>query len=115
MSRVLGVIPARFDSTRFPGKPLADLAGSPMIEHVWRRASECDQLDRLVVATDDKRIFDAAVAFGAEASMTSASCVGVAANVVSGVDPSVRAPAAPSVNWRRLSIVSFPGFSSLPE
>jgi 3-deoxy-manno-octulosonate cytidylyltransferase (CMP-KDO synthetase) len=69
---VLGVIPARFGSTRFPGKPLADLAGKPLIAHVVERAEEARGIDRLVVATDDERIAAAARAAGAEAMLTPA-------------------------------------------
>ena len=72
LTDVIGIIPARYGSTRFPGKPLAGIAGRPMVEHVWRRASEV--LGRVVIATDDSRILDAAVAFGAEAVMTSPDC-----------------------------------------
>jgi len=67
---ILGVIPARYASTRFPGKSIALLAGRPLIEHVWRRAAESRYLTRLVVATDDDRIARAARAFGAEVRMT---------------------------------------------
>jgi 3-deoxy-manno-octulosonate cytidylyltransferase (CMP-KDO synthetase) len=67
---ILGVIPARYASTRFPGKPLAILAGKPLIQHVWERASQSKYLPRLVVATDDARIESAARAFGAEVVMT---------------------------------------------
>lgn len=68
--RVLGVIPARWGSSRFPGKPLADLGGRPMLEWVWRRARAAHRLDEILVATDDKRIVLAAAAFGAEAVLT---------------------------------------------
>lgn len=71
MSRVLAVIPARFSSTRFPGKPLAPLGNGTMIEEVWRRAGESKRIDALVVATDDERIATAARGFGAEVAMTS--------------------------------------------
>jgi 3-deoxy-manno-octulosonate cytidylyltransferase (CMP-KDO synthetase) len=67
------VIPARYESTRFPGKPLALLAGKPMIEHVYRRASEARGVGRVLVATDDERIARAVAAFGGEAVMTRAS------------------------------------------
>ncbi len=67
---VVAVIPARWASTRFPGKPLAELAGEPMIAHVVRRASEATTVDHVIVATDDGRIAEAAVAAGAEAVMT---------------------------------------------
>ena len=69
---VIGVIPARYGSTRFPGKPLAEIAGRPMIEHVYRRATQAARLTRVVVATDDRRIEEAVRAFGGEAVMTSA-------------------------------------------
>lgn len=67
---ILGVIPARFSSTRFPGKPVAILAGKPLIQHVWERASQSKYLSRLVVATDDDRIASAARSFGAQVAMT---------------------------------------------
>jgi 3-deoxy-manno-octulosonate cytidylyltransferase (CMP-KDO synthetase) len=66
----VGVIPARFESSRFPGKPLVDLAGKPMIQHVAERARQAKSLSRVLVATDDRRIFDAVLAFGGEAVMT---------------------------------------------
>ncbi|OEY67226.1 3-deoxy-manno-octulosonate cytidylyltransferase [Marinobacter sp. X15-166B] len=65
------VIPARFASTRLPGKPLADIAGKPMIQHVFERAMESDA-ERVVIATDDQRIVQVCEGFGAEALMTSA-------------------------------------------
>jgi 3-deoxy-manno-octulosonate cytidylyltransferase (CMP-KDO synthetase) len=69
---VLGIIPARFQSSRLPGKALIDLAGRPMIEHVHRRAALARSLDALVVATDDERIARAVDAFGGVACLTSA-------------------------------------------
>jgi 3-deoxy-manno-octulosonate cytidylyltransferase (CMP-KDO synthetase) len=68
--KVLGVIPARYGSTRFEGKALADLLGKPMIQHVYERASKAKTLDELTVATDDQRIFDAVKAFGGNVVMT---------------------------------------------
>jgi 3-deoxy-manno-octulosonate cytidylyltransferase (CMP-KDO synthetase) len=68
---ILAVIPARFASTRFPGKPLHVIADKPLIQHVWERCGQCAMLDRIVVATDDERILAACAAFGAEAMMTS--------------------------------------------
>ena len=65
-----GVIPARYASTRFPGKPLALIHGKPMIQWVYERSLAAD-LRRVVVATDDQRIMDAVKAFGGEAVMTS--------------------------------------------
>ncbi|MEZ5352845.1 MAG: 3-deoxy-manno-octulosonate cytidylyltransferase [Bryobacteraceae bacterium] len=70
--RVLGVIPARFQSSRFPGKALAKIAGKPLIQHVYEKASQSGLLSELVVATDDERIRDAARAFGATVVMTRA-------------------------------------------
>jgi len=67
----VAVIPARFSSTRLPGKPLADIHGRPMIEHVYRRASDAASVSRVIVATDDVRVFDAVRAFGGDARMTS--------------------------------------------
>jgi len=71
---VLGVIPARYGASRFPGKPLASLWGKPLLQHVWERAIRIEGLDALVVATDDTRIADAALGFGAEVEMTSPDC-----------------------------------------
>ena len=73
MDRIVAVIPARMASSRFPGKPLALLHGLPMIEHVFRRAKLCTQLDDVYVATCDEEIRDVAEAFGAEVIMTSAA------------------------------------------
>jgi len=66
----IGVIPARYGSTRFPGKPLADIAGKPMIQHVYERAAEAAELDDIIVATDDKRIVEAVEEIDGEAVMT---------------------------------------------
>jgi len=74
-SSVLAVIPARFHSTRLPGKILADIAGHPMIEHVYRRTTAASLVHAAVVATDDERIAAAVTAFGGAAIMTSASHV----------------------------------------
>ena len=67
---VVAVIPARFASTRFPGKPLAELDGLPMIEHVYRRASACPAVGHALVATDDERVAAAVRRFGGEARLT---------------------------------------------
>lgn len=69
--KAIGVIPARFKSTRFPGKVLALIKGKPMIEHVWRQASGCRQLDGLLIACDHEDVLKAARGFGAQAVMTS--------------------------------------------
>lgn len=65
------VIPARHGSSRFPGKPLVEIAGRPMLQHVWERARESGAAE-VVIATDDERIAAAATAFGADACMTAA-------------------------------------------
>ncbi len=67
--KFLGIIPARFASTRFPGKPLVDMLGKPMIQRVYERVK--DLLDDVYVATDDHRIYDAVTAFGGKVLMTS--------------------------------------------
>lgn len=69
-THVIGLIPARWASTRFPGKPLHLIANKPLIQHVWERCQECSHLDQIIVATDDQRIYDAAIGFGAEVVMT---------------------------------------------
>lgn len=76
---VVIIIPARFESSRYPGKPLAMLRGATgktasLIERSWRAAQGVSGIDRIVVATDDDRIRDAAEAFGAEVVMTSSAC-----------------------------------------
>lgn len=70
-TRILGVIPARFASSRFPGKALAPLAGKPMLQHVWERASLSRYLSDVVVATDDERIASAVRKFGGRVRLTS--------------------------------------------
>lgn len=69
-SRVVAIIPARFESTRLPGKPLADLHGRPMIQRVYERAARVEGVDRVLVATDDERIRAAVESFGGEVAMT---------------------------------------------
>jgi 3-deoxy-manno-octulosonate cytidylyltransferase (CMP-KDO synthetase) len=69
---ILGIIPARFASTRFPGKPLVDIAGKSMIQRVYEQAKKCIHLAEVIVATDDDRIFDHVIGFGGTAIMTSA-------------------------------------------
>lgn len=66
----LGIIPARYASTRFPGKPLAEIYGKPMFWHVYTRAVQCPELGRVVIATDDNRIADAASALDVPVIMT---------------------------------------------
>jgi 3-deoxy-D-manno-octulosonate cytidylyltransferase len=67
----VAIIPARWASVRFPGKPLAMLGGKPLVRHVWERCLRARRLDRVIVATDDMRIAEAAFDFGAEVSVTS--------------------------------------------
>ena len=68
--KILGIIPARFASSRFPGKPLADIGGKSMIQRVYEQAQKAKSLSKVVVATDDSRIFDHIIGFGGEAYMT---------------------------------------------
>jgi len=68
--RIVAIIPARYGSTRFPGKPLALIAGKPMVEHVYARASACAELLGVYVATDDERILEVVRGFGGDALMT---------------------------------------------
>ncbi len=70
-THILGIIPSRWGSTRFPGKPLHLIAGKPLIQHVWERCRECSELDEILVAVDDERIRDAVIAFGGQVTMTS--------------------------------------------
>jgi 3-deoxy-manno-octulosonate cytidylyltransferase (CMP-KDO synthetase) len=74
MPKTYAFIPARFASTRFPGKPLIDLKGKPMIQRVWEQACKAKGLAGVYVATDDKRIATAVRSFGGEAVMTPVSC-----------------------------------------
>jgi 3-deoxy-manno-octulosonate cytidylyltransferase (CMP-KDO synthetase) len=66
----LAIIPARYDSSRFPGKPLANRTGRPLIQHVVEQVRLAKSIDRIVVATDDQRIYDAVAGFGGEVMMT---------------------------------------------
>jgi 3-deoxy-manno-octulosonate cytidylyltransferase (CMP-KDO synthetase) len=68
--KVLGIIPARYASTRFPGKPLVDIGGKSMIQRVYEQAKKCSALSEVVVATDDERIFNHVQQFGGKAVMT---------------------------------------------
>ena len=70
--KILGIIPARYASTRFPGKPLADVNGKPMIQRVYEQVKKCKAISDIIVATDDKRIEDTVKKFKGKAAMTSA-------------------------------------------
>ncbi len=71
MTKTVGIIPARWGSTRFPGKPLHFIAGRPLLQHVWENSRRAKALDSVIIATDDMRIAEAAFAWGAEVSLTS--------------------------------------------
>lgn len=68
---IVAIIPARFASTRFPGKPLSDIHGKPMVRHVYERVRAAGRIERVLVATDDERIAAAVSAFGGDVAMTS--------------------------------------------
>ena len=73
MSRAIGIIPARWGSTRFLGKALFEIGGRPLLQHVWERCRRAKKLDQLIIATDDFRIAEAAFKWGAEVAMTSST------------------------------------------
>ena len=95
---IVGAIPARYDSTRRPGKPLVPIAGRPMIEHVYRRAALARGLDRVVVLTDDERIAAAVAGFGGEYEMTPPECA-------SGTDRIAHA----ARGWKARAVVNIQG------
>jgi 3-deoxy-manno-octulosonate cytidylyltransferase (CMP-KDO synthetase) len=70
-AKAVGIIPARWSSTRFPGKPLHLIAGKPLLQHVWERCQRSKKLDRVIIATDDRRIAGAAKSWDAEVYLTS--------------------------------------------
>ena len=72
--KIIGIIPSRYDSSRFPGKPLALIKGKTLIRRVWEQARKCKMLDDIIVATDDKRIAREVASFGGKAVMTSSKC-----------------------------------------
>ena len=71
---IIAVIPSRYASTRLPGKPLVDICGKPMVQHVYERVRQVSLFDEVLVATDDERIVRAVTAFGGNACMTSPDC-----------------------------------------
>ncbi|HXU44372.1 MAG TPA: 3-deoxy-manno-octulosonate cytidylyltransferase [Thermoanaerobaculia bacterium] len=95
---VFGAIPARYGSTRLPGKPLARIAGKPMIQHVYERTAQAEGLARVVVLTDDERIVSAVRGFGGEAEMTPETCT-------SGTDRIAWA----ARSWRASAVVNIQG------
>ena len=90
--RVIAIIPARHASTRFPGKPLTPILGKPLLQWVWEGAKEATLLQKVVIATDNEQIAQAARAFGAEVAMTRA-------NHPSGTDRVAEACAKESADW----------------
>jgi 3-deoxy-manno-octulosonate cytidylyltransferase (CMP-KDO synthetase) len=70
--RAVGIIPARYEATRFPGKPLAEISGLPMVQHVWQGARQAKRLGAVLIATDDERIAEVCRGFGAEVALTRA-------------------------------------------
>src|SRR5438552_13652671 len=68
--RAIAIIPARFGSTRLPGKPMIEIQGKTLIEHVYRRVQSAESIERILVATDDERIAAAVRRFGGEVAMT---------------------------------------------
>ncbi|MCK5180304.1 MAG: 3-deoxy-manno-octulosonate cytidylyltransferase [Candidatus Omnitrophica bacterium] len=72
--KIIGIIPARWASTRFEGKVLAEVGGKPMIQHVWERARQSELLNDLIIACDDERVVVAAEQFGAKTVLTSKNC-----------------------------------------
>lgn len=92
IKRAAGIIPARFESTRFPGKPLHPILGKPMIQHVYEGAGKAMLLSRVLVATDDERIFSAVEGFGGRVVMTSShhpSGTERVAEAARGIDESI--------------------------
>src|SRR5438128_8025231 len=71
MSRTVVIIPARWGSTRVPGKPRYQIEGTPLLRHVWERCRRARKIDHTIIATDDMRIAEAAFAWGAEVALTS--------------------------------------------
>src|ERR1700682_1906999 len=71
MSKAVGIIPARWGSTRFPGKALCLIAGKPLLQRVWERCCRAKKLDSVIIATDDMRIAHSAFSWGAEVALTS--------------------------------------------
>ncbi|MGM0436892.1 MAG: 3-deoxy-manno-octulosonate cytidylyltransferase [Bacillota bacterium] len=71
--KITAIIPARYESSRFPGKPLVEINNQPMIEHVYKRVKKAEVIDEVIVATDDRRITEAVKNFGGKVEMTSSA------------------------------------------
>jgi 3-deoxy-manno-octulosonate cytidylyltransferase (CMP-KDO synthetase) len=95
---IVGAIPARFASTRLPGKPLLEIGGKPMVQHVVERVRRVAEIDRVVVLTDDERIFRAVKRFGGEVEMTPVDCA-------SGTDRIAFA----ARNWQARAVINIQG------
>jgi 3-deoxy-manno-octulosonate cytidylyltransferase (CMP-KDO synthetase) len=106
---VVGIIPARYDSSRFPGKPLIDLKGKTMIQRVYEGAVKSDLIHEVIVATDDQRIFDEVIRFGGKVVMTSSHhktgtdrCAEVAVQLKADVVINIQGD-EPLVDYRQLN------------
>lgn len=84
---VIGIIPARYSSTRFEGKVLADILGKPMLQHVWERAKESLVLDEVIIACDDERVAKAAKDFGAHVVPTAKGHLSGTDRIIEVVNP----------------------------
>ena len=84
---VIGVIPARYCSTRFEGKVLVDIMGKPMIQHVWERAKQALVLDELIIACDDQRVFDVCKGFGAKVLLTAKGHASGSDRIIEVINP----------------------------
>jgi 3-deoxy-manno-octulosonate cytidylyltransferase (CMP-KDO synthetase) len=109
MLKVIGIIPARYASSRFPGKPLVDLKGKTMIQRVYEGAKRSKQLSEVIVATDDQRIYDDVVRFGGKVMMTlenhpsGTDRCGEVAEAIEGVDVVINIQGdEPLVDYRQL-------------
>ena len=84
---VIGIIPARYSSTRFEGKVLADILGKPMVQHVWERAKQAKVLDDLLIACDDERVLEACREFGAKVIFTAKGHLSGTDRIIEVVNP----------------------------
>ena len=92
--RSLGVIPARYGSQRFPGKPLTPIADKTLVQRVYEQAAKAARLDKVIVATEDTRILEAVEAFGGDAMLTSPDCATGTDRVAEVASP-LQCPARP--------------------
>ncbi|RKY33035.1 MAG: 3-deoxy-manno-octulosonate cytidylyltransferase [Candidatus Omnitrophota bacterium] len=85
--KAIGIIPARYSSTRFEGKVLAKILGKPMLQHVWERARQARFLEDLIIACDDERVQEAAISFGAKCVLTSRGHASGTDRIIEVVNP----------------------------